>query len=113
MFTILYFWTLKKYYIYIIYILMDNNDLLMIVLAFVLGCMCSGMMKSMCGGRLIEGDELDGIQYTAISVKQIKDQFNLSNIDALQIYGNLDRDCRGITGNLEGNQLLYCKPNTN
>ena len=27
----------------------------MIVLAFVLGCMCSDMMKKMCGGRLVEG----------------------------------------------------------
>tara|TARA_X000000950_G_scaffold148860_1_gene183620 strand:+ start:1228 stop:1653 length:426 start_codon:yes stop_codon:yes gene_type:complete len=34
---------------------MDNNELLMIVLAFVLGCMCSQIMKSMCGGRLVEG----------------------------------------------------------
>jgi hypothetical protein len=36
---------------------MDNNELMMIVLAFVVGYMCSGMMKSMCGGRLIEGSE--------------------------------------------------------
>tara|TARA_Y100001958_G_scaffold20552_1_gene12515 strand:- start:2027 stop:2230 length:204 start_codon:yes stop_codon:yes gene_type:complete len=34
---------------------MEDNQLLMIVLAFVLGCMCSGMMKQMCGGRLVEG----------------------------------------------------------
>ena len=34
---------------------MDNNELMMIVLAFVVGYMCSGMMKSMCGGRLVEG----------------------------------------------------------
>ena len=34
---------------------MDDNCLLMIVLAFVVGYMCSGMMKSMCGGRLVEG----------------------------------------------------------
>lgn len=34
---------------------MDNNELLMIVLAFVVGYMCSGMMKQMCGGRLVEG----------------------------------------------------------
>tara|TARA_B100000676_G_C17264559_1_gene429875 strand:- start:203 stop:385 length:183 start_codon:yes stop_codon:yes gene_type:complete len=27
----------------------------MIVLAFVLGCMCSGMMEQMCGQRLVEG----------------------------------------------------------
>ena len=34
---------------------MDNNSLLVIILAFILGCMCSGMMKQMCGGRLVEG----------------------------------------------------------
>ena len=34
---------------------MDDNSLLMIVLAFVLGYMASGMMKQMCGGRLVEG----------------------------------------------------------
>ena len=34
---------------------MDNNELLMIVLAFVVGYMASGMMKSMCGGGLVEG----------------------------------------------------------
>ena len=35
--------------------IMDDNSLLMIVLAFILGCMCSGMMKQMCGQRLVEG----------------------------------------------------------
>ena len=35
---------------------MDNNELLMIVLAFVVGYMASGMMKQMCGGRLVEGN---------------------------------------------------------
>jgi len=34
---------------------MDNNELLMIVLAFVVGYMCSGMMRQMCGRRLVEG----------------------------------------------------------
>ena len=34
---------------------MDDNSLLVIILAFMLGCMCSGMMKQMCGGRLVEG----------------------------------------------------------
>ena len=32
---------------------MDNNELLMIVLAFILGYMASGMMKSMCGQRIV------------------------------------------------------------
>ena len=35
---------------------MDNNSLLMIVLAFVVGFMFPGMMKQMCGRRrLVEG----------------------------------------------------------
>ena len=42
---------------------MEDNKLLMIVLAFILGCMCSQMMKSMCGGRLVEGSCPDGETY--------------------------------------------------
>ena len=34
---------------------MKDTSLLMIVLAFILGCMCSGMMKQICGGQLVEG----------------------------------------------------------
>jgi hypothetical protein len=34
---------------------MDDNNLLMIILAFVVGYMLQGMMKNMCGGRLVEG----------------------------------------------------------
>tara|TARA_X000000950_G_C13681564_1_gene564175 strand:+ start:68 stop:451 length:384 start_codon:yes stop_codon:yes gene_type:complete len=34
---------------------MENNSLLMIVLAFLVGYKCSGMMKHMCGGGLVEG----------------------------------------------------------
>uniref|UniRef100_A0A6C0CXF5 Uncharacterized protein n=1 Tax=viral metagenome TaxID=1070528 RepID=A0A6C0CXF5_9ZZZZ len=30
---------------------MDDNSLLVIILAFILGCMCSGMMKQMCGNK--------------------------------------------------------------
>ena len=40
---------------------MDKNELLMIILAFILGCMCSGMMKQMCGQRLVEGSFLYNI----------------------------------------------------
>tara|TARA_X000000950_G_scaffold196905_1_gene236979 strand:- start:539 stop:757 length:219 start_codon:yes stop_codon:yes gene_type:complete len=38
---------------------MEDNSLLVIVLAFVLGCMCSRMMKQMCGQRLVEGNFID------------------------------------------------------
>ena len=33
---------------------MDNNELLIIFLAFVVGYMCSGLIKNMCGGRSVE-----------------------------------------------------------
>ncbi len=39
---------------------MKDNDLLMIILAFVSGFMLHGMMKNMCGGRLVEGDRIVG-----------------------------------------------------
>jgi hypothetical protein len=43
---------------------MDINELLMIVLAFVLGYMLPGMMKNMCGQRLVEGNFMgDAIKY--------------------------------------------------
>ena len=38
---------------------MGNNELLKIVLAFILGFMCSWMIKQMCGGRLVEGFNLE------------------------------------------------------
>ena len=38
---------------------MDDNSLLVIILAFVLGCMCSGMMKQMCGYNLVEGNVVE------------------------------------------------------
>ena len=44
---------------------MDDNNLLMIILAFVVGFMLQGMMKNMCGGRLVEG-KLLGPQNKAI-----------------------------------------------
>ena len=37
---------------------MEDNSLLMIILAFVLGYMASGMMKQMCGGQLVEGAQM-------------------------------------------------------
>ena len=53
---------------------MEDNSLLMIILAFVLGCMCSQMMKSMCGGRLVEGlkfnalgDDCDSFWYSNLT----------------------------------------------
>jgi len=37
---------------------MENNNLLMIILAFVVGYCLQGMMKNTCGGRLVEGSFL-------------------------------------------------------
>ena len=37
---------------------MNDNDLLMIVLEFVFGYCLQGMMKNMCGERLVEGNIL-------------------------------------------------------
>jgi len=34
---------------------MDDNNFLMIILAFIVGYCLQGMMKNMCGGRLVEG----------------------------------------------------------
>ena len=39
---------------------MEDNSLLMIVLAFVVGYMCSGMIKNMCGYNLVEGARRGG-----------------------------------------------------
>ena len=56
---------------------MDNNELLMIVLAFILGYMASGMMKQMCGGRLVEGTIPGKCRMT----KDAEIYFNDYNID--------------------------------
>ena len=51
---------------------MDDNNLLMIVLALVFGFMLQGMMKNMCGGRLFEGSFASCGGFT-------KDHFNTCN----------------------------------
>jgi hypothetical protein len=38
---------------------MKDNNLLMIIMAFVIGYCLQGMMKNMCGGRLIEGSDYE------------------------------------------------------
>ena len=66
---------------------MDDNSLLVIILAFMLGCMCSGMMKQMCGQRLVEGDFGDFVDKTVDGIKYLPDipiglykSFNVSDI---------------------------------
>jgi hypothetical protein len=50
---------------------MNNNFFLLIILAFILGCMASGMMKQMCSGRLIEGVDFKGDVTAVIDPKQL------------------------------------------
>jgi len=57
---------------------MENNNLLMIILAFVVGFMLQGMTKNMCGGRLVEGS-LFG--YGACGVKENQEAACDSAID--------------------------------
>ena len=52
---------------------MDDNSLLVIILAFMLGCMCSGMMKQMCGQRLVEGDFGDLVDEAETKIKYLPD----------------------------------------
>jgi hypothetical protein len=50
---------------------MKDQELIMIVLAFVFGFMLQGMMKNMCGGRLIEGgifNDIKGVGSDALAL---------------------------------------------
>jgi len=60
---------------------MDNNSLLMIMLAFVVGYCLPSMMKNMCGGRLVEGNIYDWANRTP---KQIAYARNHSYVDDLK-----------------------------
>tara|TARA_Y100001936_G_C15738882_1_gene489921 strand:+ start:416 stop:631 length:216 start_codon:yes stop_codon:yes gene_type:complete len=59
---------------------MEDNSLLMIVLAFVLGCMCSQMMKQMCGGRLVEGFIFD---LSSSNTKKAKGEYCVHPYDCI------------------------------
>jgi hypothetical protein len=52
---------------------MENNSLLIIVLAFVLGFMCSQMMKQMCGCQLVEGNSKTMPRYNAFFTSDFDD----------------------------------------
>ena len=58
---------------------MDDNSLLMIVLAFVFGYMASGMMKQMCGRRLVEGEVCKGSGQSGEDCKYWKSPTNCGN----------------------------------
>jgi len=64
----------------------ENNYLLIIVLAFILGYMLPGMMKNMCGGRLFEFSSKPNPQCGD------DDQGEVSPPGSC----NIDRDCSNI-----------------
>lgn len=64
---------------------MEDNSLLMIVLAFILGYMCSVMMKQMCGGRLVEGAVDENDKNLGVMSKDLLD--DLSNDGAISRCG--------------------------
>ena len=69
---------------------MDDNNLLMIVLAFVVGFMLPGMMNNMCGVRLIEGKRRYHPGGTPIS-GQVIDNAKESNIPRGNAFSNVKK----------------------
>ena len=79
---------------------MENNSLLMIVLAFILGYMAPGMMKQMCGSRLVEGSyklnqscpfNCSGAEgYTGDIKKNMCDVINYAKEQYIKNHGSLD-----------------------
>jgi len=54
--------------------MMKDNDLLMVVIAFVIGFMLQGMMKNMCGQRrLMEGKKKTYMELTKVE-REMMDQ---------------------------------------
>ena len=71
---------------------MEDNSLLMIVLAFILGYMCSVMMKQMCGGRLVEGAVDENDLYSDLGVMSEDLLYDLSNDGAISRCGDAHCD---------------------
>ena len=68
---------------------MDDNNLLMIVLAFIVGYCLPSMMKNMCGSRLIEGAGYGDLAVYGIDefAKSFSNQRHLGDLrDAPSIY---------------------------
>ena len=82
---------------------MDDNDLLMIILAFVSGFMLQGMMKNMCGGRLVEGVSNQGC-YIGGDLACTKDGEECFD-DPDEFWG---RGCREPDHDFKGNCVQNC-----
>jgi len=86
---------------------MENNNLLMIILAFVVGFMLQGMTKNMCGGQLVEGYflGLGGDKSCRVNEAKLKDGANRCRKNS---------DCRGqrVCENYE-RQVGYCSGEAN
>ena len=101
---------------------MEDNQLLMIVLAFILGYMASGMMKNMCGCRLLEGEKKTTTtinpstintsctpKYKAKGIDAIHNGTNLSFANILM--DDIEEQCNNICENeLIGSQADFCEP---
>ena len=100
---------------------MEDKRLLMIVLAFILGYMCSGMMKNMCGRRLLEGEEIKRSvpattcepMYQARSVQDINDGLGLPLLQGKKdpAYLNIIKKCNSYCEHtLDDKMADYCEP---
>jgi len=73
-----------------------DNSLLMIVLVFVLGCMCSDMMKKMCGGRLVEGMGTWQQRDLTDKEKEWINNYNISILPETVYSGNIYSNIKNI-----------------
>ena len=100
---------------------MEDKSLLMIVLAFILGYMCSGMMKNMCGRRLLEGEEIKRSvpattcepMYQARSLQDINDDLGLPSLQGKKdpSYFNINETCKSYCGDTLNDKMAdYCEP---
>ena len=108
---------------------MEDNSLLMIILAFILGYMCSAMIKQMCGGRLVEGtngpsveEMIEGEQETDLHINpNFKDDYDIDLIALVDSYcpagkyktNNSCRDCpAGQYSYVGSSSCTVCPANT-
>ena len=85
---------------------MDDNNLLMIILAFIVGFMLQGMMKNMCGGQLVEGinalDALPGVAAVDFLVHGIETLAENDRAKKVKEYNelfnwNCEQKCKGTS----------------
>jgi len=96
---------------------MDDNNLLMIVLAFVVGFMLQGMMKNMCGRRsLVEGAAVNGPSKNQCS--QIQSRIkgntacNANSSTGCMKYGGKNWSCDHKMGTSISSTTDYCECNS-